>query len=184
MRPEWRKVKKLAPHCPTCKEELVGNNSIASPCGSRAGTELIERTGAKRDERWWWLHVLRPQRLNVASASAGNGSTQWFTTNMARRSASTCFMAGVPKMEEMITLQGTRPMCATSVVARSAALSQPRRLEAVLDGLGNTLEARTGATALEAYDLAGMETKACLADLHAGIVSQSTYPHSFPQHRG
>lgn len=31
MHPEYKKVKILMPHCPECKEQLKGNNSIANP---------------------------------------------------------------------------------------------------------------------------------------------------------
>lgn len=37
MKPEYKRVKILAPHCPNCKQELMGNNSIALPWQCECG---------------------------------------------------------------------------------------------------------------------------------------------------
>lgn len=30
-KPEYKKVARVMPHCPVCKQELLGNNSVVSP---------------------------------------------------------------------------------------------------------------------------------------------------------
>jgi hypothetical protein len=46
VRPEYKKVSELRPHCPHCKERLAGNNSIALPyrcsCGVWKYNNLID----------------------------------------------------------------------------------------------------------------------------------------------
>jgi len=37
IRPEYKRIKKLCPHCPICKEELSGNNSIMNPWNCSCG---------------------------------------------------------------------------------------------------------------------------------------------------
>ena len=38
IRPDYKKVSELKPHCPNCKERLQGNNSIASRYKCSCGT--------------------------------------------------------------------------------------------------------------------------------------------------
>ena len=38
VRPEYKSVKELRPHCPKCGDRLRGNNSIAMPYRCRCGT--------------------------------------------------------------------------------------------------------------------------------------------------
>lgn len=37
MKPEYKKITIWAEHCPVCKEELLGNNSVISPWRCKCG---------------------------------------------------------------------------------------------------------------------------------------------------
>ena len=44
MTPDYKRVKILMPHCPKCKEQLSGNNSIITPWKCSCGTWKMELT--------------------------------------------------------------------------------------------------------------------------------------------
>lgn len=49
-RPEYKRVKVMMPHCPVCKEQLRGDNSINRPwecsCGVWESANMFDYTGA------------------------------------------------------------------------------------------------------------------------------------------
>ena len=42
MKPVYKRVKEMKPHCPNCKERLIGNNSFAFPYECACGIWVLE----------------------------------------------------------------------------------------------------------------------------------------------